>query len=465
MFSIFDTNSRHSRRSFLQIGSLGLGELTLADLLAAKAKAGTGDALSSKSVIFVFQHGGPSQFETWDPKMSAPEAIRTTTGEIQTSLPGVTFGSHFPRLARLADKLAIVRNYVPGDSTHDAKPIVHRDTLGANLGSIYARVAGLNNPVTGMPTNVLLYPQAISPKALPPILTLGNLQTVGPLSSAYTPFMPGASGDLQKDMRLSIPADRLADRRAMLQRFDRLRRELDRSGEMETTNRYRDQAFNVILRGAADAFDLNREPERVRTAYDTSRLVNPDRINKKWGSHPMYADHGRTVGNLLLLARRLCEAGCGFVTVCSNFVWDMHADASHPGVKEGMDYTGTPFDFAVSALINDIEARGLSDQVLVVACGEIGRTPKINKNGGRDHWANLAPLLFYGGGLKMGQVIGRSTSDGGEPNGEANTVRNLISTIMHYLFGDVTQVRLIPGISADVSGVITQGEPIVPLFK
>jgi len=123
----------------------------------------------------------------------------------------------------------------------------------------------------------------------------------------------------------------------------------------------------------------------------------------------MYADHGRTLGKLLLLARRLCEAGCGFVTINTNFVWDMHADSNNPSTREGMGYVGLPFDHAVSAFIEDVEARGLSDRILLVACGEMGRTPRVNKNGGRDHWGNLGPLLFHGGGLKMGQVIGQST--------------------------------------------------------
>src|SRR5207248_10400050 len=128
-----------------------------------------------------------------------------------------------------------------------------------------------------------------------------------------------------------------------------------------------------------------------------------------------YADHARTLGRLLLLARRLIEAGCGFVTINTNFVWDMHADVNNAPVEEGMRYVGAPFDHAVSAFIEDLEARGLSERVLLVCCGEMGRTPKVNKAGGRDHWGGLAPLLLHGGGLKMGQVIGQSDRNGGMP--------------------------------------------------
>src|SRR5262245_41908385 len=194
--------------------------------------------------------------------MTAREGVRSTTGEIDTTLPGITFGSTFTRLAKLAHKLAVVRSYVPGDAIHDAKPIVHRETLGANLGSFYARVIGLNHPATGIPTNMLLYPQALGPGAQPPVQGLGNFSATGPLGSAYAPFLPGGGGDLQKNMRLTIARDRLDDRRALLTQFDNLRRELDRTGTLETMDRYTAQAFDVILRGVADAFDLSKEADK-----------------------------------------------------------------------------------------------------------------------------------------------------------------------------------------------------------
>ncbi len=464
MFSFFDSHSSGSRRDFLRVGSLGLGGgLSLAQLLGSKAQAAAGSPVADKSVIFLFQHGGPSQYETFDPKMSAPEGIRSTMGEIQTSIPGVTFGPVMQRLARLADKIAIVRSYVPGDANHDAKPIVHRETLGANLGSFYSRVVGLNHRTTGIPTNMLLNPGAIGPGAQPPTTGLGNFPATGPLGAAYAPFMPGSNSTLQQNMRLSVPALRLDDRRMLLGRLDSLRRELDTTGAMETMDRYQGQAFDVILRGVADAFDLSREAPQVVARYDTAPLVKVESIDKKWNNHRMYADHGRTLGKLLLLARRLCEAGCGFITVNTNFVWDMHADSNNAPCEEGMGYVGRPFDHAVSALIEDIEARGLSERIMVVACGEMGRTPRVNRGGGRDHWGNIGPLLVYGGGLRMGQVIGNSNRDGGEPASDPIRIRNVIATIMHYLL-NVPEVRLIPGIAGDVSRVITEGEPISQLM-
>jgi hypothetical protein len=395
--------------------------------------------------------------------MTAPEGIRSVTAAIGTTLPGITFGSTFPQLAKRAHKLAVVRSYVPGDATHDAKPIVHRETLGANLGSFYARVVGLNHPATGLPTNLLLYPQALGPGAQPPVQGLGNFPATGPLGSVYAPFIPGGGGELQKDMRLTIARDRLDDRRALLAQFDNLKRELDGTDAMEARDRYTAQAFDVILRGVAEAFDLAKEDPRLVARYDTAPLVNGDSIRKRWNNRKYYLDHARSVGKLLLLARRLCEAGCGFVTVNTNFVWDMHADTNNAPPAEAMPYVGGPFDHAVSALIDDLEERGQSDRVLLVCCGEMGRTPRINKNGGRDHWGNLGPLLLYGGGLNMGQVVGSSTRDGGAPASDPVTLRNLIATIMRTLF-NIGEVRLLTGISSDVSRVITEGEPIRQLL-
>lgn len=206
MFTLYDNGKGFDRRAFLRIGTLGLGGFALERMLALQALAGESKSpLAGKSVIFLFQHGGPSQFETFDPKMSAPEGIRCSTGEIATALPGITFGSTFAKLARLADKLAVVRSYVPGDGNHDAKPIVHRSTLGGNLGSYYSRVVGTTHPNTGLPTNVTLYPRAVDAKAQQPAQGLGNFLATGPLGASFAPFVPGADGNFQKDMLLKIP--------------------------------------------------------------------------------------------------------------------------------------------------------------------------------------------------------------------------------------------------------------------
>ncbi len=460
MLSICDTSRQFGRRDFLSIGSLALGGLSLPGLLSSRALAGTsGRVMTDKSVIFLFMHGGPSQIETFDPKMTAPSGIRSATGEVATSIPGVTFGATFEKLARLAHNVTIVRSFVTGDGRHDIKPIVGKDTLQANLGSIYSRVAGQNRPGTGMPTNVALYPQAVDPSTMPAIKKFGDFESTGSIGSAYAPFVPGAGGDMQQNMKLSIPMDRLDDRRTLLSNLDRVRWAFDRSQTLQGLDRLRQQAYDVILGSVADAFDLSKEDAPTVARYDTSQLVRPENIDKKWNNHERYADNGKALGKLLLLARRLCERGCGFVTVTTNFVWDMHADKNNADVVEGMGYMGVPFDHAVSAFLEDVEARGLSDKILLVCCGEMGRTPKINKRGGRDHWGNIAPLLLAGGGLDMGQVIGQSTRDVAEPLTEPIRIKHLIGTIMHTLF-DVGEVRITPGVPSDLVRALESWEPI-----
>ena len=457
MLTLHDRASRFGRRDFLQVGSLAIGGWSLADLLAHRARAENASPVRDKSVIFIFLHGGPSQIETFDPKMTAPVGVRSVNGEIATSLSGVTFGSAFPKLAKLAHKLAIVRSFRTGDGNHDIKPIVGRETLGANLGSLLARAGGTNHPRTGMPRSVVLLPRAVDPTTQPGTRAFGRFESAGMLGAAYAPFVPGGDGDLQRDMRLALPRNRLDDRRQLLVRLDRLKASLD-SG-IEGADRFRAQAFTTILGNLADAFDLSKETAKTIERFDTAPLVRPDQINRKWNNYDNYVDNAKSLGKLCLLARRLCEAGCGFVTVTTNFVWDMHADVNNAGVEEGMRYMGGPLDYALSALMADLEDRGLSEKILVVVCGEMGRTPKVNSSGGRDHWGNLAPLLLAGGGLRMGQVIGQSTRDASDPATEPVTLAHLQATIAHLVL-DIGQVRLIRSLPDEVNRALTNGEPI-----
>jgi hypothetical protein len=450
---------RSSRRAFLQVGSLALGGLTLSQLLAAKALAAEAKRpVKDKSVIFLFLHGGPSQFETFDPKMDAPAEIRSTTGEIPTKLSGITFGSTFEKLAGLNDKFSIVRSFRTGDGNHDIKPVVGKATMGANMGSLYARVAGTNQPASGMPLNCALFPRAVNPEAGAMVDQFGKFDSVGTLGSAYAPFIPGGSGSFQKNLELAIARDRVDDRRNLLSGLDSLKRGVDR-GTLDGVDKFQQQALTTILGGVAQAFDISKEDPKTIARYDTAPLVRPDQISRKWNNYPRYVDNAQTLGKLLLLARRLCEAGCGFVTVTTNFVWDMHADVNNAGCEEGMGYMGAPLDHALSAFIEDTQARGLDDKILLVACGEMGRTPRVNKGGGRDHWGGLSSLLLYGGGLKMGQVIGQSTKDGGEPQSEPISIDHLLATIMGTLL-DLGQVRLMSSLPNELVRALTSGTPI-----
>lgn len=453
-------SSRLQRRDFLRIGGLGLGGLGLSDLMALKSLAASKKSLlKDKSVIFLFMHGGPSQFETFDPKMNAPSEIRSVTGEIKTKLPGVTFGSTFERLAKLADKFSIVRSFVTGDAVHDIKTIVGKDTMKANLGSLYSRMAGPLRISSAMPTNVALFPQAVSAMAGPVIKQFGDFTSSGELGATYQPFVPGAGSGAQADMTLSMPQNRLDDRRALLASLDQWQRTMDGYQSIAGMSEFQTLAFDVLRRGVSDAFDLSREDPRIIARYDTAPLLSRDRISTQWNNREHYADNAATLGKLLLMARRLCERGCGFVTVTTSFVWDMHADNNNAPCRTGMDYVGRPFDHAVSALIEDIESRGLSEKIMLVCCGEMGRSPKINVKGGRDHWGGLAPLMIYGGGLKMGQVIGQSARNGGEPASEPITIPDLIATIMHTLV-DVGEARITDGLPPSLLNVLSRGEPI-----
>src|SRR5262245_12951692 len=248
-------SDRYSRRDFLKIGSLGLGGLSLPWLLNTQARAAVAKAVTTgKSVIFLFLHGGPSQYETFDPKMTAPDGIRSVTGEIPTAIPGITFGPTFQRLANLADKFAVVRSYRPGDANHDIKPVVHKDFLNANLGSIYARVAGMNDPVTGMPTNAVLFPRSVDPNTQEGTRSFGDFSSPGLVGGAYAPFVPGGGGNLLKNMQLRIERDRLDDRRQLLAQLDAVKRHIDANGTMDVVDKVQEQAIDVILRGVADAF-------------------------------------------------------------------------------------------------------------------------------------------------------------------------------------------------------------------
>ena len=446
MLTLCDQSAPRSRRDLLRIGSLGLAGMSLPTLFASRAAAGQGpNPLKDKSVIFLFQQGGPSQFETFDPKVDVPSSIRTIGGTVPTTLPGVHFGATMSQLAKLAHKFTIVRSFTTRNAGHNIQPIVSPASRDANIGVHYARVAGSTRPDTGMPTNAVIFPQTVTPDAPPPSAR-GNLAATGPHSPSFAPFMSGSGGQLQRDMTLNLDRERfLADRREILMRLDRVDAEIDASGSMDAVSELQRQAFEVILNGGVRAaFDLSNEDPRVVERYDTTRYAKPWHKAKR-GKAGYYMAQSQSIGKLLLTARRLCEAGCGFVTIHAGYagVWDMHADGNNLNMKDGMEAVGRSFDHAVAAFIEDCESRGLGEKILLACTGEMGRTPKVNKRGGRDHWSRLAPLMLYGGGMDSGRVIGQSTRDGGEPNGDPIGPENLISTMLHTML-NISNLRLMP---------------------
>jgi len=381
-----------SRRDFLRIGSLGLAGLTLPNLLRARAHAAAaGSSVHNKSVIWLWLAGGPTHVETFDPKLTAPAEYRSITGEVKTSVPGVTFGGTFPKLAQNMDKMAVLRSFAHGNSSHgNATTWVmtgynDRDNTKPSLGSIVARAFGTTNPTTGMPTYI----------------KLGGIRSDGPgwLGPRYSPFDSG--GPARKNMSISVPEDRFQGRRSLLNGVDKIRREVDASGKMDGMDGFEQQAFDLVLGGSQDAFDISKEDPKLRQRY------------------------GGRLGDNLLKARRLCEAGCGFVTV-SYGGWDMHG-----GIVKGLKRRGPELDQAASALIEDLDQRGMLDDTLFVITGEFGRTPRINKKGGRDHWGRLCTLAMAGGGLRTGQVIGESSPRIETPASNPIEPQDVMATILH----------------------------------
>jgi uncharacterized protein (DUF1501 family) len=448
-----------SRRDFLRAGFLGLGGLTLPWLLRTRAAAAAvnPDYVRDKSVVLVFLGGGASQIETFNPNMDAPEPYRSVTGEVRTTLPGVTLGGTFPGLAAHAKHMAIVRSFKHTVGAHE-QAIGHVLTGGTDpmgqgkdgfsMGSAYARLRGGNHERTGLPTYCLLTAPHKDNQYSREMQRVVNGSRSISLGAAAEPFSPGGGGPGLTNMQLHLPAERLEDRRLLLRKLDGLKRNLDLG---EGLDPFEQQALTLLAGGASKAFDLSQEDRKLVERYDTSMFKCGKKVFEP-----------SILGKQMLLARRLVEAGAGFVTVQSAG-WDMHADGNNPGIKDGMEMLGRPLDKALSAFLEDLTQRGLLDKVLLVVTGDFGRTPKINARGGRDHWPNLCTLAFFGGGLKMGQVIGKSGRNNDVPASEPITPANLLSTLMHALF-DVGVLRVARGVPANLVRLIETTRPIEPLF-
>jgi hypothetical protein len=404
-----------TRRNFLRVGTLGLTGLSLGGLLRSRAEAAArGTITKDTSVVWVWLGGGPTHVETFDPKMDAPAEFRSAVGEVKTSIPGVTIGGLFPKIAEQAHRMAFVRSFAHGNSghaggTHFVMTGVDYPPADAGLppikpsfGSITAKVRGTNHPVSGIPTYV----------------RLSGLYADGPnfLGPANAPFDVG--GEARNNMNLAVGLDRVGDRRTLLKALDHADREIDRTGEMRGLDAFEGQAFSMILGRAKEAFDITREDPRLRSLY------------------------GPGFGEQLLMARRLCEAGCGFVTL--NYAnapqgWDMHGAPNQPNlsIDKQMQQASPPMDHAVSIFLEDLAQRGLSQKILLVLTGEFGRTPRINQFGGRDHWGPLCTLALAGGGLKMGQVVGESSAKAEVPKSTPIMPKDLMATIFHVLGFDL----------------------------
>ncbi len=444
-----------NRRDFLRAGTLVLGGLSLADVAAARE---TSDDRSNRSVILFYQWGGPSHLETYDLKPEAPIEYRSVYRPIATNVSGIEICEHFPRQAELADKIALVRSLHHEINIHnDAAIEVLTGKRPTQLDPTSS--AKSEHPDFAMVASRVLGPH---PDALPRYVAIPNaLHMTRPnyVGAEHTSFVVGdpAGDDFavpQFDVATDQARDALDDRQQLLRRFDRWRRDLDLHGTLDGSDRFREAAFRMLTsRKVAAAFDLNQEEEKLRDRYGRHR----------WGQS-------------CLLARRLAEAGVSVVTIYSNTPkngpqftnWDDHADnAGRPGHFADYMARRLPYmDQALAGLISDIYQRGLDRQILVVAVGEFGRTPRISTRSatgstGRDHWPQAYSALLAGGGLRTSQVIGATNSKGEYPAERPLTPQDLLATIYRHL--SINPAQTLTDYAGRPVHILPSGQPITEL--
>lgn len=409
---------------------LGLGALIgggLVDALrlrgaAAAASPSPSSATRPTSCILIWMDGGPTHYETFDPKPGAPSEIRGTLDPIASKVPGVFFSSHMKRLASIADKLAIVRSIRHDQGNHGA-------------GNHYMMTGAPPRIPVGCGAFVSFHPSLGSVTAyergstggLPPYFSIPSMsRSGGPnfLGAKYAPFVVPDNPN-NKEFRVrdvapprGLEAERFDERRNLRARVDRFRRFADKAAgdPVVALDEYYEQGYNLMSsKEAQKAFDINNEPDKVRDSY------------------------GRTsFGQRALLARRLVEAGVPFVTLYEGG-WDHHEK-----IFDGLEKKLPPFESAIATLIEDLDQRGLLDSTLVVALGEFGRTPKINNRGGRDHWSNAMSVMFAGGGTPGGQVVGATDSRGYAAVERILSPENFASTVYLKLGIDPSKILYTP---------------------
>lgn len=439
-----------TRRTFLQAGVLGVGGLAFGDYF--RAQAAEEDAVpdvKDASVILFWMSGGPGHMETWDPKPDAVAQYRGPFGAIKTAVPGVLFGELCSEEAKIADKLAILRGVNHGSGDH---------TKGNHW-----MLTGFEGPAFNVPNfNVQQRPCMGSATAklvgarkagLPPYAAVPHLRGgtdnffhyAAYLGRGYNPFVtesdPNEANFRVRNLSLApdMPISRLEDRKHLLESLDASKRSVDsRSVELDP---HAQRAFSLLTsKETATAFDISAEPIKVRDLY---------------GRH--------TFGQSALLARRLVEAGVTFVTV--NCVpWDHHGTANRLATKPGAELLIPPFDRALAALVRDLIDRGLYERTLVVAMGEFGRTPRMNPEGGRDHWGNVFSVLMGCGSMKMGQAIGRSNPRGEYPADRPVTPQDVSATVFKHLGINAKKVHF-PDTQNRPTALVETGEPVRELFK
>ena len=425
-----------SRRSCLKIGSLGLGGLTLPDILTHRALQAAENSAAAKrdtAVILFWMAGGPSHHETFDPKPDATEIVRGPFNTIDTVVPGMRVSEQLPRLAQVADRFSLVRSLHHEHAVHDdashwvqtGTPLLMARERGQQhpcQGAVVSAVRGANSP--GMPSYVCI-PEAYSSRQ-------GFYQNAAFLGPRHLPVSGGGDPTLG-NYRLPefvLPAgltfERIEHRRLLQNHLDQLAQQVDDSASVAALDEARRKAYSLIAGPRArEAFDLTRESEALRERY---------------GKHFW--------GQSALLARRLVEAGVTFVTI-NLYEKDIDWWDDHTTIEKNLRKRLPNFDQSLATLIEDLQQRGLAERVLVAAFGEFGRAPRIDAGAGRGHWPLAMSALLSGGGLQRGRIVGSTTADGAEPRERALRPADLLATIYHTL-----------GIDHDQFLRDTQGRPV-----
>jgi len=421
MITFFNTSSGQycdgmSRRSFLRAGGLALGGLAWSDFLRLKAADAVAPGGLAKSVIMICLGGGPSHVDTYDMKPEAPAEIRGEFRPISSNVPGMQLSELLPQQAKLADKFAVVRSVTWQEPDHQRIEIFtgypkreRRPSFGSYVSRLVQR----------------------SDLALPKFVSLkGDDQEIAeaeqPLwvGSQHRAFVPDRRGLKTLELSQQMDLSRLTNRKELLTRLDTFERDVDARGEMRAFDEFAGQAFDMLTNGKARrAFDLSEEKPQTLDRY------------RRGGDKFMYSHSSTPVAwdwESFVRARRLVEAGVPFVSLQVG-LWDHHCAEGLPTLFESYRSLLPLYDNCLSALITDLRDRGLHDSVCVVVWGEFGRTPRINKFGGRDHWPAAGSVLFSGGGLKMGQYVGETNSSGEYPVTRAYTPQNILATLYHVL--------------------------------
>lgn len=423
-----------SRRSFLQLGGLALGSLSLPQLLQAESTQGQ----SQRSVIMVYLTGGLAHQDTVDLKPNAPQEVRGEFKPIATNVPGIQFGELLPRLARCADKVAILRSLVGQIDEHSSfqstvgfpMSITQREKK-PHFGSVVAKMQGPSHPV--IPPFVDLFPTMQHRPY--------NSPTAGHLGRSTEPVKLDGS-DLGAMRLVGRNKLELNDRQRLLQQVDRLKREADENGSLDAHYR---RAFDVLTSSRLlEALDVNKEPAAVRERYGK-------------GSTRHLGDGAPMWNDQLLMARRLVEAGARVVTVAYGF-WDTHGQ-NFRYLRNHLPL----FDQGISGLVEDLYARGLDRTCTLVVWGEFGRTPKINKDAGRDHWARVNSAILAGGGMRTGQVIGSTDSTAAYAKEHPIHYRDVLATVYHNLGLDPH--AMVHDVSGRPSPILpAEAQPIARLY-